>query len=107
MRTMAMLLAVLLVMMAVGTVEAKKKPTTDPTTQPGDQSPPTEIKRGITLADAERIAGSRAIAVGAPRNGVQVYRLMSRRIGTANSHPAVVVYMLNVDDNGIVIYVRK
>jgi hypothetical protein len=97
--------AALMLVLAVANVEAKKKPAADPTTQPSDL--PTQIKRGIKLADAERIAGEAATPVGGPKDGHQVYRLVVKQAGDSNDHPKTILYMLNVNAEGIILRVHK
>jgi hypothetical protein len=67
------------------------------------------IHKGMTLDEVEQAAGGAANAVGAPRNGVQDYRISIRQDtgdGGTNDHPVVTVYMFGVKD-GKVTFVHK
>ena len=67
------------------------------------------IHTGMTLDEVQQAAGGAATPAGAPRNGVQAYRISIRQDkgdGGTNDHPIITVYVFGVKD-GQVTWVHK
>jgi hypothetical protein len=67
------------------------------------------IKKGMTLDDVHQVTGANPTTVGAPRDGVQTYRVSVRLNsgdGGVNDHPTFNIYMFGLKD-GKVSWVRK
>lgn len=67
------------------------------------------IKKGMTLEEAEQATNGSATKVGAPRNGVQTYRISFRQFngdGGVNDHPTTIVYTFGIKD-GKITWVHK
>lgn len=91
----------------VPAADARKQSSKD--SQQNDPNAP--IRTGMSLTDAEQAVGGTATAVGAPKKGIQEYRISVRDAqngGGVNDHPVVTVYIFGVTQkDGTIAWVRK